>query len=35
VFVWNHETDERKRVAGSLEDYLRRRAASDGDDWYA
>ena len=35
VFVWNHETDERRWVAASLEDYLRRRAASDGDDWYA
>jgi hypothetical protein len=34
VYVWDHETDERKRVATSLEDYLRRRADADGDDWY-
>ncbi|GAA2432815.1 hypothetical protein GCM10010191_53550 [Actinomadura vinacea] len=34
VWVWDHETDERKRVALSLEDYLRRRAAGEGDDWY-
>ncbi|MBO8196022.1 SMI1/KNR4 family protein [Streptomyces oryzae] len=34
VFVWDHETDERKRVALSLADYLDRRARSDGDDWY-
>ncbi|MET8863932.1 SMI1/KNR4 family protein [Nonomuraea sp. NPDC004580] len=34
VFVWDHETDERKRVATSLEDYLERRAGADGDDWY-
>ncbi|GAA4561871.1 hypothetical protein GCM10023193_26160 [Planotetraspora kaengkrachanensis] len=34
VFVWDHETDERKWVARSLEDYLERRAGSDGDDWY-
>ncbi|WUH99077.1 SMI1/KNR4 family protein [Spirillospora sp. NBC_00431] len=34
VFVWDHETDERKRVAKSLEDYLERRANSEGDDWY-
>lgn len=34
VFVWDHETDERKWVAASLEDYLRRRAGSNGDDWY-
>jgi hypothetical protein len=34
VFVWDHETDERKWVARSLEDYLERRAGSSGDDWY-
>ena len=34
VFVWDHETDERRWVAKSLEDYLERRAGSDGDDWY-
>ncbi|TDC11386.1 SMI1/KNR4 family protein [Nonomuraea longispora] len=34
VFVWDHETDDRKRVAGSLKDYLERRAGSDGDEWY-
>ncbi|MEV0144771.1 MULTISPECIES: SMI1/KNR4 family protein [unclassified Nonomuraea] len=34
VFVWDHETDDRKWVAGSLQDYLERRAASVGDDWY-
>ncbi len=34
VFVWDHESDERKWVAKSLEDYLERRAGSDGDDWY-
>ena len=34
IFVWDHETAERRRVAGSLEAYLRRRAAGDGDDWY-
>lgn len=28
LFVWDHETDERKWVAGSLEEYLRRRASS-------
>lgn len=34
VFVWDHETDERIRVADSLKDYLESRASSDGDDWY-
>ncbi|GAA4635374.1 hypothetical protein GCM10023196_080600 [Actinoallomurus vinaceus] len=32
LFVWDHETDERRWVARSLQDYLERRA--DGDDWY-
>ncbi|MGX1805300.1 SMI1/KNR4 family protein [Nocardia sp. NPDC055321] len=34
VFVWDHETDSRTWVAGSLADYLHRRAGADGDDWY-
>ncbi|WP_226358050.1 MULTISPECIES: SMI1/KNR4 family protein [unclassified Pseudonocardia] len=34
VVVWDHETDSRHRVAGSLRDYLIRRAGGDGDDWY-
>lgn len=34
IFVWDHETDERKWVAKSLADYLERRANSEGDDWY-
>lgn len=34
VFVWDHETDERRWVARSLADYLERRAGADGDDWY-
>ncbi|MFD0856132.1 SMI1/KNR4 family protein, partial [Actinomadura adrarensis] len=34
VFVWDHESDERKWVAGSLKGYLETRAAADGDDWY-
>ncbi|MGW4533085.1 SMI1/KNR4 family protein [Nocardia sp. NPDC004340] len=34
VYVWDHETDERTRVASSLTDYLQRRAAADGEDWY-
>ncbi|MEU9871546.1 SMI1/KNR4 family protein [Actinomadura sp. NPDC048021] len=34
VFVWDHETDERIRVADSLKAYLESRAAADGDDWY-
>ncbi|MEU6038133.1 SMI1/KNR4 family protein [Actinomadura sp. NPDC047616] len=34
VFVWDHETDERKWIANSLEDYLQRRADANGDDWY-
>lgn len=34
VVVWDHETDERIRVARSLKDYLESRAGSDGDDWY-
>ncbi|MFD4440221.1 SMI1/KNR4 family protein [Nocardia sp. NPDC058519] len=34
VYVWDHETDDRKWVAGSLTDYLQRRAAAEGDSWY-
>jgi hypothetical protein len=34
VFVWDHETDERRWVSASLRDYLERRAGADGDDWY-
>jgi hypothetical protein len=35
VFVWEHETDGRRKVANSLRDYLERRLAADGDDWYS
>ena len=34
VFVWDHENDERIRVAGSLKGYLESRANAEGDDWY-
>ncbi|MGP3773827.1 SMI1/KNR4 family protein [Streptomyces sp. SDT5-1] len=34
VWVWDHETDERTRVADSLEEYLRRSLEADGEDWY-
>lgn len=34
VYVWDHETDDRKWVAGSLTDYLQRRAVAEGVDWY-
>ncbi|MEV0437146.1 SMI1/KNR4 family protein [Nocardia sp. NPDC050413] len=34
VYVWEHETDDRKWAAGSLTDYLQRRAGAEGDDWY-
>ncbi|MFD7296592.1 SMI1/KNR4 family protein [Streptomyces sp. NPDC059897] len=34
VWVWDHETDERTRVAGSLQEYLRRSLEADGEDWY-
>lgn len=34
VWVWDHETDERMRVAGSLQEYLRRTLEADGEDWY-
>ena len=34
IFVWDHETDERRKVAEDLADYLRRILTSDGDAWY-
>ncbi|WP_327011039.1 SMI1/KNR4 family protein [Dactylosporangium sp. NBC_01737] len=34
VFVWEHETDTRRKVADDLADYLRRILTADGDDWY-
>ncbi|MCX5384543.1 SMI1/KNR4 family protein [Streptomyces sp. NBC_00083] len=35
VFVWEHETDSRRWVAGDLRDYLERALQEDGDDdWY-
>nr|WP_329202312.1 MULTISPECIES: SMI1/KNR4 family protein [unclassified Streptomyces] len=34
VFVWEHETDSRRWVAGDLRDYLGRSLAAGGDDWY-
>lgn len=34
VFVWEHESDSRRWVAGGLEDYLRRSLAGGGDSWY-
>jgi hypothetical protein len=34
IMVWDHETDERRKVADDLADYLRRRLPSDGDVWY-
>jgi cell wall assembly regulator SMI1 len=34
VYVWDHETDDRKWVASSLTDYLQRRAAAEGDGWF-
>ncbi|MFC9848366.1 SMI1/KNR4 family protein [Streptomyces sp. NPDC060223] len=34
VFVWDHETDSRKLVSSSLENYLRSAMESDGEDWY-
>jgi hypothetical protein len=35
VFVWEHETDERRKVAENLRDYLEKCLTSDGDDWYS
>ncbi|NUW33907.1 SMI1/KNR4 family protein [Nonomuraea sp. SMC257] len=34
IFVWDHETDSRRWVADNLEEYLRRRLSSSGDEWY-
>jgi hypothetical protein len=34
VFVWDHETDGRSLVSGSLEAYLRSALGSGGGDWY-
>ncbi len=34
VFVWDHETDERRIVAHSLEEYLVKSLEADGEDWY-
>ncbi|MCX4804237.1 SMI1/KNR4 family protein [Streptomyces sp. NBC_01214] len=34
VFVWEHETDSRRWVAGGLRDYLGRSLREDDDDWY-
>ncbi|MEU4085344.1 SMI1/KNR4 family protein [Streptomyces aureus] len=34
VFVWEHESDSRRWVAGGLEDYLGRSLRTGGDDWY-
>ncbi|MFE2164091.1 SMI1/KNR4 family protein [Streptomyces sp. NPDC059447] len=34
IFVWEHETDSRRWVAGGLRDYLGRSLAEGGDDWY-
>ncbi|MFB8281554.1 SMI1/KNR4 family protein [Nocardia colli] len=34
IYVWDHETDERKGICGSLDDYLRWRSSSEGDSRY-
>lgn len=34
IFVWEHENDSRRWVAGDLRDYLERSLANGGDDWY-
>lgn len=34
IFVWEHETDSRRWVAGHLKDYLERSLREGGDDWY-
>lgn len=34
VFVWDHETDDRRLVANSLEQYLVACLESDGEDWH-
>ena len=34
VFVWEHETDGRRRVADDLRDYLEKCLTSEDDEWY-
>ncbi|MGQ4389340.1 SMI1/KNR4 family protein [Streptomyces sp. SAS_270] len=34
VFVWEHESDNRRWVAGNLRDYLGRSLRTEDDDWY-
>ncbi|MFB7512840.1 SMI1/KNR4 family protein [Streptomyces sp. NPDC056144] len=34
IFVWEHETDSRRWVAGDLRDYLGRSLSEGGDAWY-
>ncbi len=34
VYVWDHETDERRHVAADLGTYLREALGSGGEDWY-
>ncbi|WP_328443905.1 SMI1/KNR4 family protein [Streptomyces sp. NBC_00386] len=34
IFVWEHESDSRRWVAGGLRDYLGRALRTGGDDWY-
>lgn len=34
IFVWEHETDSRRWVAGHLKDYLERSLREGGDEWY-
>ncbi|MFE2248078.1 SMI1/KNR4 family protein [Streptomyces lavendulae] len=34
IFVWEHETDSRRWVAGDLRDYLGRSLREGGDGWY-
>ena len=34
VFVWEHETDSRRMVTGTLEQYVVRALESEGEDWY-
>ncbi|MFD5521689.1 SMI1/KNR4 family protein [Streptomyces sp. NPDC127066] len=34
IFVWEHESDSRRWVAGGLRDYLGRALSTGGDDWY-
>ncbi|GGQ77509.1 SMI1/KNR4 family protein [Couchioplanes azureus] len=34
VIVWQHENDNRRKVAEDLSDYLRKILSSEGDEWY-